>query len=195
MTKPDFTKFKPSPKELERCYGQWKNDKQYEQYVKADAALKRVFSSKGDNFLDESDILIKCAAINSYYGTHIFGLYTIAKHYFQKRDALAKRLKNGDIKLVIDLANETGMYSFSTKFCHYSNPDAFPIYDSYVATMLYELKKRDGFYSFTKKSLKEYSKFVEVINAFRQYYGLEEATYRQIDIMLWISGQIYFPKK
>lgn len=193
MENTNFKNFIPSRKEIEECQKKWNGEK-YEQYVEADAALKRVFDTTGEHYLDDSDILIKCATINSYYGTRIYGLYDVAKQYIQKRKILAKGLKEGDVNLIAELTRENGKYSFATKFCHFSNPDAFPIYDYYVDKMLRELRKRDNFCRFQNNDLRDYPKFVEIINALRKHYGLEGASYRQIDIMLWISGKIFFNK-
>ena len=197
MENTNFKNFIPSRKEIEECQKKWNGEK-YEQYVKADAALKRVFDTTGEHYLDDSDILIKCATINSYYGTRIYGLYDVAKQYIQKCKILAKGLKEGDVNLIAELTKENGKYSFATKFCHFSNPDAFPIYDYYVDKMLRELRKRDHFCRFQNNDLRDYPKFGEVINALRKHYGLEGASYRQIDIMLWISGKFFltkYPKK
>lgn len=53
-------------------------------------------------------------------------------------------------------------------------------------------KNKDKFYNFKKDDLKDYNKYVDVINAFRKNYGLEDYDYRTIDKYLWQLGKEYF---
>ena len=50
----------------------------------------------------------------------------------------------------------------------------------------------DLFSKFKNADLKDYSKFKNIIIAFREYYGLEEFNLKEIDQYLWQLGKEYF---
>jgi hypothetical protein len=136
--------------------------------------------------------------LNDFYSTNIFDTHAVAKH-IATRDVDA-RLAAGDQCLVNDMAVVTiggktrNNYSFASKYCNHHRPDAFPIYDSYVAKMLLHFRKTDDFASFDLAALKQYDLFVQAILAFRKHYALEQFSLRQIDIYLWLCGKDSFKK-
>lgn len=171
-------------------------------YSKIDIALNHLFGQRGDNYLNESDVILKCAVLNAYYGTRIMNIYAVAEYYFKiiQENHLAEQISKGSLDVVeklrkVTLGNdgkEMDFYSFATKFCSFSNPDAYPIYDKFVDMMLWELQNRDHFSSFNRKELRYYPTFVRVINDLKRFYKLDQATYRQIDNMLWLAGKETF---
>ena len=85
-------------------------------------------------------------------------------------------------------------YSFASKYCSHHNPEAFPIYDSYVDEVLRYFRDVDGFTTFRTSELKDYSRFKEILLKFRSFYGLEQFTLKEIDKYIWQLGKKYFPK-
>ena len=171
-------------------------------YSKVDIALNHLFSQHDENYLNESDVFLKCAVLNAYYGTRIINIYAVAEYYSKiiQENHLAEQLSKGSLDVVEKLrkvtmgneGKEMDFYSFATKFCSFSNPDAYPIYDKFVDMMLWELQNRDHFSSFNRKELRYYPTFVRVINDLKRFYKLDQATYRQIDNMLWLAGNETF---
>lgn len=144
------------------------------------------------------DILLKVTVLNQFYSTNIYDVYSVSKHILSKR--IDERLANGDPLLVNELATVAikgktrNFYSFATKYCNHHVPDSFPIYDYFVETMLLHFQRADGFSKFTRKDLKTYPCFVNVIQDFRAFYRLEGFNLRQIDIYLWLEGKKAFPR-
>ena len=188
-------KFTPSVAEIERCKKAWEKD----DYFLAEKVLRLTFQGDGKHLrLTDADLLAQTALLNALYRVNIFDIYSVSEHYkaVAKNGGMEKRLKEGDLSLVEDLSMVTTRngkvrhcYSFATKFCSFHNPEKFPIYDSVVSDMLYNLNKKDGFSKFSKTDLKDYSKYVGVIRDFQKKYNLTEASFWEIDKMLWINGK------
>ena len=202
MAEKDFKKFIPSVAEADRYWKEWLTK---DSYVYAEEALARLFGMRDKNYLDASDLMIKCSTLNDFYSTNIYAVYNVVKHYLEVGD-LKGRLAKGDLSLVEDLrkvqvkkkdqsTSEKDFYSFATKFCAHHNPEAYPIYDSYVDRMLRELRNRDRKIQFRNDELKDYRKFVNVIRQMQKEYRIEELSFRQVDIMLWLAGKEYFPQR
>ena len=195
----DFKKFTPSYAVADRYWQQWMT---FDRSKNVEDALIRLFSTRDKHFLDQSDMLIKCSTLNDFYSTRIFSVYRVVEHYSKVKN-LGKRMDDGDISIVEELRNvpinEVGdtrdFYSFATKFCAHHNPEAFPIYDSYVDQMLRELRNRDHKLNFNNNDLKDYAKFRDILCRFRDVYGMPNISFRKLDIMLWLGGKDYFPKK
>lgn len=170
-----------------------------ENYVLQENALDKLFFDTYPTNTDINDILIKAASLNDFYSTNIFSIFAVAEH-IRSLD-IDSRLQNGDASLVDEIAGitingkEKRFYSFASKYCSHHKPTLFPIYDSYVDTILRFFKKRDEFYSFADEELKIYSKFIEVLNAFQQFYMLDEFNKKELDRYLWQLGKRYFPRK
>ena len=110
-------------------------------------------------------------------------------------------MKNYDESLVNDIANieisgkKITFYSFATKYCSHHDPINFPIYDSYVEKILVHFNKKDNFSKFTKKDLKDYTKFKKVLIDFKKYYDIDEYNLKDIDRYIWQLGKEYYPNK
>lgn len=143
-----------------------------------------------NNNLDE--VLLKCAAINTFSSTNVYDLYTMAEHIVNKQ--IDEKLKNGDLSVVKIIAKieisgkEHNFYSFATKYCHYHNPEKYPIYDNYVAKVLCSFP--DDFGVIKENELRKYDKFVGVLNDFKQHYGLD-LSFIDLDKYLWRLGRWY----
>lgn len=173
----------------------WETLEKYKFQEASLALLFHQFCLRSDDIVH---VLLKVSALNDFYSTNVYDTHTVAKHIvaIQATD----RIASGDATVVNQMARvsvgrkERNFYSFASKYCNHHNPEAYPIYDSYVEKMLLYFLKRDGFAKFTKTELKQYSRFVEVIRAFRQHYGLDQFSLREIDIYLWLAGKDAFGK-
>lgn len=168
-------------------------------YQNQEAALDKLFALCPKN-TDIRDVLLKSAVLNDFYSTQIFDINPVAENIVGLN--IDSRLQKGDLSLVGDISNvqmsdgkQYCFYSFASKFCSHHRPDIYPIYDSFVDTMLCYFQKRDRFYSFKSKDLEDYFVFCEVMEAFRKYYGLTGFGFKLVDKYLWLLGKDFFPKK
>ena len=88
----------------------------------------------------------------------------------------------------------TMVHHVASKYCSHHNPEAYPIYDSYVDEVLRYFRDLDRFASFRTEELKDYRRFKGILIDFRSYYGLEQFSLKEIDKYLWQFGKEYFPK-
>lgn len=188
---------KPSKAQVETYLQSWN---ELENYHLQEDALDKLFFTLCPENKEISDILLKVAALNDFYSTNIFSVYPVAKH-IQSLD-IDSRLSAGDVSVVKDIQRvtirdgvEKNFYSFATKYCSHHKPLDFPIYDSYVEKVLCHFRDQDGFASFRSSELKDYTRFKEVLIAFRTFYDLEEYNLKQIDKYIWQLGKEYFPKR
>ena len=188
----------PTPsKEQVECYlAKWD---QLENYTLQEEALDKLFFQLCPVNTDITDILLKVTALNDFYSTNIFSVYPVAKHILSLE--VDARLKAGDVTLVEDLKSitisgkERNFYSFASKYCSHHNPYDYPIYDSYVDSVLRYFRNKDGFASFADDDLKNYVLFKGVLIDFRAFYELQEYNLKLLDKYLWLVGKDYFPKK
>ena len=164
-----------------------------EGYGAIEKALEWLFRTFPKNN-ELGQVLIKAAALNDLYNTNIYAIDDMARHICGL--GIDSRLRQRSLDLVEEIAVvEVGgkrrrNYSFATKYCSFHVPDAYPMYDGYVDAALWAFKKRDGFAEFKRKEMWEsYPRYVEVIEAFRDYYGLEQFSLREIDRFLWFAGR------
>lgn len=183
----------PSPKEVEEYEQKWNT---LVDYVNQEDALNRLFFTLCPSNKDMSDILIKCSSLNDFYSTNIFKVHNVAKHFMNQN--IDERLANGDLTLVMDLANieinskKFFFYSFATKYCSHHRPDIYPIYDSYVHKLLKYFRNRDGFMAFKEANLKDYCSYTDIVQSFKSFYGLQAFSVKQIDKYLWQLGKEAF---
>lgn len=185
----------PSMSEVERYLRLWE---QMESYRLQEEALNRLFMEYAPDNTDIADILIKVAVLNDFYSTNIFSVYPVAKHILSLK--IDSRLRAGDISLVneimhIEISGKVrNFYSFATKYCSHHNPNAYPIYDSYVDDVLIYFRNRDHFSEFQAYHLKNYEEFKKILIDFRLYYSLCAYSLKQLDQYLWQLGKSFFPK-
>jgi hypothetical protein len=158
-----------------------------------DQALARVVECYPRN--DElATVLLKVTAINALYYTNVQAIVALARHIHAK--SIDQRLASGDPILVDDIACLTltsgkcmRFYSFATKYCHWHNPKAYPIYDQYVDWLLRRYNKESRFDKFTAVDLRHYPRFKAIVEAFREHFGLQACTFKEIDKFLWLYGK------
>lgn len=167
-------------------------------YVEQEKALKKLFALYPNNN-DISEVLLKVNILNDFYSTNIFNTYKVAEYIVSLN--IDKKLKAKDLSVVNDIADKTknginrNIYSFATKYCVHHLGNEFPIFDIYVAKMLMHLNKQDKFFKFSYEDCRDYKKFYSILNAFREFYKLNNFTLRKLDIYLWQAGKDYFTKK
>ena len=168
-----------------------------ERYTLAEGALSLLFHKLCPDNTDIESVLLKVSALNDIYSTNIYDTYSVGKHILSLN--IDDRLSNKDLSLVNEIAkvNMNGkvrnFYSFASKYCSHHEPDAFPIYDSFVDKMLRHYRKTDKFEKFRNDELKSYPRFIEIIGGLRKYYRVDEFSLRELDIFLWLAGKDSFP--
>jgi len=194
----------PSKKELEDIIGKYNEDSTYAHYRHEDAALKLVFIDLLPNNTKVEDILVKVALLNDFYSTMIIRTDQVAEHILNIKD-IDERLKEGDRNLVNEIANvsitslggeskDRNFFSFATKFCCNHQPEKYAIYDRFVAQALWKFIKEDLKGGYKQADLRDYPKFHEIIEKFRDYYHLD-CGLRDLDRYLWIHGKDEEEKK
>lgn len=185
---------RPTVDEVNKWLEKWNNT---EDIFISETTLIHLFN--GENKRNDSleSVLIKCTVLNYFYSTNIYKIFPVAKHIVSLN--IDERLAKGDPTLVEEIANVTisgkkkFFYSFSTKYCSRHNPDEYPIYDSYVVKVLKYYRDVDKFVQFKDNDLKTYSVFKTILVKFRDYYGLEQFSLKELDMFLWQFGKLHFP--
>ena len=139
-------------------------------------------------------VLIKVTLLDSLYNTNLRmggknAVVKVASHILSCK--IDTKLQIGSPELineiaVIDFGNKKRRdYSFVTKYCHWHQPNKYPIYDSRVENMLWKYRDQDNFMKFELLELQEYPRYKEIVDGFRKYYGLRQFNYKEIDKFLW----------
>jgi len=165
-----------------------------------DNVVRKVFN-KNPNNTDAEDVLLKVVVLNSLYRTNILDFDKMKEHIVKLgvKEKLDMLLKSGDLKAV-DLIrhdhriryNETtkidmDTYSFSTKYCHWSNPNAYPIMDQFVYKAIMRLKKDTLISGFKGDDLRDINIFKNIVDKIKEITGIQ--SYKELDQSLWIYGQ------
>lgn len=194
MNKKDLPQgYIPSVKDAEWFINYWKGLPNYSNQEKALDKLFMELCPKNNNI---EDILIKCSSLNDFYSTNIFDIHTVAQHILSLN--IDDRLIQGDRSLVDDIAHvevngkDHFFYSFATKYCSHHQPKRYAIYDNYVEKVLLTMKERKRFAEFNRDDLKDYEKYMDVIEAFQQTFDLTQYNIKQLDQYLWQLGKWYF---
>lgn len=192
----------PTQEEITSWLNTWDNDEKNSHVVSSMQVLFEKIPL--NNNLNE--IYAKIAALNDLYSTNIRKLYDVAKHIFSIQD-IDERLRAGDLTIVNEVAkvplvdkhgNEKvyNYYSFATKFCMFSNPEVYSIYDSYVEKVLIEFNEIDRFFNPKELNFRSYEDFDEILNSFRAKYNtvFDNISRLDMDRYLWLLGKKTFPK-
>ena len=183
----------PCVEQVEQYLERWDSLEEYR--LQEDALDKLFFELCPENKVI-SDVLLKVSALNDFYSTHIFKVFPMAKHIVALD--IDERLKAGDVSLVGDIqkgsSTNRNYYSFATKYCSHHQPLDYPMYDSYVQTVMRYYARRDEFFIFSDSDLKNYERFKIILLAFRSFYGLEAYNLKEIDKYIWLLGKDFFQK-
>jgi hypothetical protein len=175
----------PTPSLVQKYVTDFENDSEC---VATDAALTLLVNTFRQNRAIE-EVLLKVAAINQLYnaGVRTTAIYSVAK-LICKLD-IDPKIVEGSLDVVNEIAysiiGENDRYAFATKYCHWHRPDAYPIYDSKAEAVLLTYQRADGFAQFKKYDLRKYPLYKEVVEKFRNHYGLTGVSFRQLDKFLW----------
>lgn len=168
-----------------------------ERYTLAEGALSLLFHKLCPDNTDIESVLLKVSALNDFYSTNIYDTYSMGKYILSLN--IDGRLSNKDLSLVNEIAKVSmagkvrNNYSFASKYCSHHKPDDFPIYDSFVDKMLKYYRRTDKFEKFRNEELKNYPRFIEIVESLRKFYRVDNFSLRELDIFLWLAGKDSFP--
>lgn len=170
-------------------------------YQLIDGALYWTFAQFPRND-DERGVLIKTALLITIYKTPIFDVLKIAQHIHRNGAEIDAKIASGDVSVIDQIRQGHGIgkkggkkkdfFVFATKYAHFHNPDAFPIFDKVVKDYLYLLNNDElPFYDeFTKTSIeKSYPQFKDVLDTLIRKLNLTDMNYKQVDQGLWLLGK------
>lgn len=190
----------PTPAAVTHYLEQWKT---LDNYSAQESALNKLFWNMCplNNSLD--DVLLKVAALNTFYSTNIYNVFAVARHIVSLD--IDDRLEKGDESLVTDIASGHGIkniksgkeiefYSFATKYCSHHRPQVYPIYDRYVEELLVYLRDADQFSDFRREDLRNIHVFKKTLFKLQNFYSLESFSLKEIDQYLWQYGKEKFLK-
>ena len=146
----------------------------------ANDAISTYFDQHPTN-VETSIVDVKVVLISSLYYTHILEPLKMAVH-IAGLQGLDSEIKNGDTNAVERIAHlDRYEVSFSSKYAHFHNEDAFPIIDDFAAGAIAILQGK-GFN-------RSYPEFYNRILSLRQNSGLNSTSWRSLDKYLWLYGQ------
>ncbi len=152
---------------------------QLEKWNFANNTLTEYFKENKSNN-SEKIILIKVVLIDGLYKTNLKDQTSVAKHISSLK-FLDEQLKEGNLDAIENIRKwKIDILSFASKFCHFHNKVAYPLYDGYVSIAL---KKLLGW-----KDNRNYFEFKQAINDFRKKAKIEEVPFEDIDKYLWLFG-------
>ncbi len=160
-------------------------DKQDESY---DAAVRLVFNQWQSN-TTAAEVLVKVVVLNRLYGTNIFAVQPVVQRILELK--IDPRLEAGDPSLVDDLARirfndkTRNCFSFASKYCSWHAPEQFPMYDSYVDARLWAYQNAFKFAKFARNEMYIFQRYREILDEFREFFGLTAFSRREIDKFLW----------
>ena len=185
----------PSESVMQSYLRKWSDS---ESYIMQESSLNKLFFQTYPLNTDINDVLIKVSALNDFYSTNIFSVFSVAKHIVNMQ--IDERLAQKDELLVNEIAlvkMENGktknFYSFATKYCSNHKPLDYPIYDSYIEKVLKYFRDIDCFFNFNNEELRDFSSFKKILFQFQQFYNLETYNLKEIDRYLWLFGKDVFP--
>ena len=153
-----------------------------------------------------NDVVLKIIVTAKVYGATVYDHLKMAQHICSLKNLKsmisdgegttveAVRFGHGIVKK--KTGKEIDFYSFATKYCHWSNPNCYPMYDQYVQRAVREIRERTS-YDFAKGDFfKDYIafrgqldmlKFIIISPFYRKSswgYG-----YKELDEALWVYGR------
>ncbi len=159
----------------------------------AEETLGELFQQYRANH-DLRHVLCKVVVLNRLYWTQILGDMDVALHINRNVPDIDLALASGSPEIVDRIAKVTiqgkvhNFFSFATKYSSWHNPRNYPIYDYRVDCYLWRMQKETQFFSFRHEALWQYPQFLEVVTAFRDAYGLNDFTFKEIDKFIWLHG-------
>jgi hypothetical protein len=162
-----------------------------------DPSLIELFTRYPKN-TDFAHVLLKVVTLNTLYSTMIRvysdhpTVYDVARHIVdQKIDSALDLCLPELVRRISEIDKDKKTfynYSFATKYCSFHRPESYPIYDSRVNEYLWHLRNLGGLKKFKRNVLWIYPEFKKIVTELRDRYGLQELSFRQIDVFLWYEG-------
>ena len=160
-----------------------------------ESTLAELFAQYPDNS-DLRHVLLKVVAVNTLYHSCIYALETVARHIHEHGKEIDAALASGSLGIVDTIAKVRvqgrvhNFFSFATKYCSWHQPEKFPIYDSRVDRYLWTLQTEHPFApAFIHPHLWDYPKFHNIVVAFRDFHGLSEFSFKDIDKFLYLKSE------
>lgn len=140
---------------------------------------------------------IKVVTISQLYRARVKNIDAepLAKHIWSIRnlDALLDAGSPKVVGLIHDCSStRSKYYSFATKFCSWHNQKDYSLWDYNVDEALWSYKRQDGFAKFKRYELLDYPRFVSIVKQFRDHYGLQKHSLKNLDKFLWRTGANLF---
>jgi hypothetical protein len=116
-------------------------------------AVQQIFKKYPKNVI-KAEVAIKFAVLDKLYSTVIFDKDKMINHIHNlaTKESLDNMLRRGNLEAIEKIRRghriltksnkERDNYSFATKYCHFSNPKCYPLYDQYVEWAISELKEK-----------------------------------------------------
>ena len=170
----------------------------WSEYQFEENTLNLIFD-KFDNPNDLQCIFARLLALNSIYSTKLD-----TKKMFLLSDVIIDHTKGlnlsnfipnliDDIRTVFKKTYNYDPYSFVTKYFSHINEDSYPIYDSYVKTMLLWYRYEFPEFNFEISDLEDYDRFKTIVKNFIHVFELN-CSLRQADKFLWAAGKEFLPQ-
>lgn len=155
---------------------------------------------------DINQVFLKVNLVNSICGTKILDTFPVAEHIVHL--GIDEGIKNGDLSIIDKIrqghgiktknGNDRNLYSFTSKYIHWHNPVAFPIYDKLVRRLLADLNNNNGhrFHPlFTPRDLENnYTLLKTVIDSLTSFTQLDNLRYRETDRALWLYAKYLYKR-
>jgi len=164
-------------------------------YYGVETSLRLLFNSWPRNSkIDE--VLAKASCLDRLYSTNVYAIVPMAEQIVSLEIDTALDVGDPDIvERIATLKLETSErrhYSFATKYCSFSRPDRYHIFDGQVNWLLQQYRKRFKFAKFDQDALFDYRSFAAVLSEFVKVFGLTELSKKELDKFLWIeAGEIW----
>jgi len=137
----------------------------------------------------EQSVVTKVILVNSLYFAGMREPLLMVRHILELHE-LDAQLMAGEVEAVERIAkvkrkDKVDWYyvAFASKYAHYHNKTAFPIFDSFAVAAMAQLQEP------ARRSFPSYTRFFETIKAFREQAGLTSVSWEDFDKYLWLYGQ------
>jgi hypothetical protein len=178
---------RPSVEEIDRAVAEFAHENGSDEWLLTELFCKY---PTNDSF---QHVLLKTKVLNLLYGTRVLAINLVAEHI--TRLGIDADLNVGTLDAVDRIARvrigkkERNNFSFASKYCSWHRPDFYPIYDTYVEESLWQYKTKDGFTDYKRSHDYRYPEFKTRIDKFRDHYGLNSVSYKQLDAFLYRVGE------
>lgn len=169
---------------------------------KTDRIVKSVFRRYRTNGRRD-EVEIKVTLLNSLYSAGVRDTRSVAKRIHRIHRTLDPMLRSGSLSAVRLIETGHGVatrngterrfHSFATKYAHWHNMAAFPVFDSYARNALWKiLGVIQDETRWTKSGLDDYRTYFRAVESCKMLLGLKSGKWRgfkRIDEALWVVGE------